>query len=113
MIKLKLCGGVVISLQEFRMKIVSPEVMSEIDKHAIDNFKIPGFLLMENAGIKCWIHIEKYIEINNLYNRNIVILSGSGNNGGDALVIARQAWISGIKNLSIIISKSDGSEMFM
>ncbi|RKX86287.1 MAG: bifunctional ADP-dependent NAD(P)H-hydrate dehydratase/NAD(P)H-hydrate epimerase, partial [Spirochaetes bacterium] len=71
------------------MKIVSPKVMSEIDKQTIDNFKIPGSLLMENAGIKCWLCTEQFIEKNNLTNTNIVILAGSGNNGGDALVFAR------------------------
>ncbi len=95
------------------MKIVSPKVMSEIDKQTIDNFKIPGSLLMENAGIKCWLCTEQFIEKNNLTNTNIVILAGSGNNGGDALVFARHSWISGIKNISIIFLKNTGSELFM
>jgi len=95
------------------MKIVSPDVMSEIDKQAINSFNIPGLLLMENAGIQCWIQIKKYIEEHNLSNIGIVIVAGSGNNGGDALVIARQAWNSGHKNISIIISKDNGSEMFL
>ena len=94
------------------MKIVSPDVMSKIDNQAIDEFGIPGIVLMENAGIKCWTHIKSYIEQNNIEDRNIVIISGSGNNGGDALVIARQAWISGFKKLTIIIIKDTGSEMF-
>lgn len=95
------------------MKIVSPGAMVEIDKLAVNNFGIPELLLMENAGIKCWADIEEYIEKNNLFNVNITILAGSGNNGGDALVIARHAWISGIKKLKIIICKDNGSEMFL
>lgn len=95
------------------MKIVSPGVMSEIDNQAIDNFGIPGLLLMEDAGIKCWIYIKDYIEKNTLKNKNILIIAGSGNNGGDALVIARQAWISGYKKLKIILCKDSGSEMFL
>ena len=87
--------------------------MSKIDKSAINDFEIPGMLLMENAGIKCWIHIKNYIEINNLGNSKILVIAGSGNNGGDALVIARQAWISGFKKIKIIIDRETGSEMFL
>ena len=95
------------------MKIVSPDVMSQIDSQAINNFGIPGSLLMENAGIKCWTYIKDYLEINNIENTNLVIVAGSGNNGGDALVIARQAWISGYKKIIIILSKETGNEMFL
>lgn len=95
------------------MKIVSPQVMSEIDNQAISAFGMPGLMLMENAGIKCWACIKDYIEINNLANTNIVVVAGSGNNGGDALVIARQAWVSGFKQLKIILSKETGNETLL
>ncbi len=95
------------------MKIVSPDVMSQIDSQAINNFGIPGSLLMENAGIKCWTYIKNYLEINNKHKENLLIVAGSGNNGGDALVIARQAWISGYTKLKIILSKETGNEMFL
>ncbi len=94
------------------MKIVSPNVMLQIDNRAINDFGIPGSLLMENAGIKCWAYIEDYIEINNIENRTLLILAGAGNNGGDALVIARHAWNSGFKKIKIILIKKTGSEMF-
>lgn len=94
------------------MKIVSPNVMSQIDSRAISEFGIPGSLLMENAGIKCWAYIKDYIEKNNIENRTLLILAGSGNNGGDSLVIARHAWNSGYKKIKIILSKNTGSEMF-
>ena len=32
------------------MKVVSPQIMREMDKAAIETFKIPGVVLMENAG---------------------------------------------------------------
>jgi ADP-dependent NAD(P)H-hydrate dehydratase / NAD(P)H-hydrate epimerase len=95
------------------MKIVSPHVMAEIDSQAIERFGIPGIVLMENAGIKCWHYINDHFDLTNLKNTSIVIISGSGNNGGDALVIARQAWISGFKNIKIINLKDSGSEMFI
>ena len=93
------------------MKIVSSDSMSDIDRHSIDTFGIPGVLLMENAGIKCWELIQNQITVSSLVNKNIVIVAGSGNNGGDALVTARQAWISGFRKLTIILINDKGNEM--
>jgi len=92
------------------MKIVSPELMSQIDSRSTSEFGIPGAILMENAGIRCWEYIEDYINLNKI--ENITIVAGSGNNGGDTLVIARQAWISDYKKLKIILKKETGSELF-
>ena len=94
------------------MKIVSSEFMSEIDSQASVKFGIPGVLLMENAGIKCWAYIRDHIKVNSLATENIVIVAGSGNNGGDALVIARQAWISGLRKVKIVLIKDKGNDMF-
>ena len=94
------------------MKIVSSESMSEIDSQASVKFGIPGVLLMENAGIKCWAYIRDHIKVNSLVNENIVIVAGPGNNGGDALVIARQIWISGLRKVKIVLIKDKGNDMF-
>ncbi len=93
------------------MKIVSSDSMSEIDRQATESFGIPGSLLMENAGIKCWDQIQKYMRINSTTKKEIIVVVGSGNNGGDALVIARQAWISGIRTIKIILVNSRNSEV--
>ena len=93
------------------MKIVSPDSMSEIDKQSIESFGIPGVLLMENAGIKCWAYINDYIIEACPANRNIVLVAGSGNNGGDVLVIARQAWISGFRTIKIVLMSDKGNDM--
>jgi ADP-dependent NAD(P)H-hydrate dehydratase / NAD(P)H-hydrate epimerase len=93
------------------MKLINFDQMTKIDKLSIDEYGIPGFLLMENAGIRCWDFINNYVKNNNLKTPNLVILAGSGNNGGDALVIARQAWISGFKKIDIIYNQGKDTEM--
>jgi len=84
--------------------------MSQIESKSSSEFGIPGSILMENAGIRCWEYIEDYIKLSKI--ENITIVVGSGNNGGDALVIARQAWNSDYKKLKIILKKETGSEFF-
>lgn len=93
------------------MKIVSSDLMSDIDRQAIESFDIPGMLLMENAGIKCWAYIDDHIRAARYKNKNIVIVAGSGNNGGDVLVIARQAWISGFRAIKIVLINDSGNDM--
>lgn len=66
-----------------------PEVMSRdevrnVDLRAINEFGIPGVVLMENAGRGCVDWLEEL----GIAGR-VVICAGKGNNGGDGFVIAR------------------------
>lgn len=78
------------------MKIIKSNLMKEIDKYAIDTIKIPSILLMENAGLGIVNAIDT-----KKYNK-FTIVCGTGNNGGDGLVVARQLLIRE-KNVEIYI----------
>lgn len=69
------------------MRLFTAEEMRAADKHAIEKVGIPGLLLMENAGIKALVTIEKIL--GGLKGKRFTIVCGRGNNGGDGLVIAR------------------------
>lgn len=84
------------------MNVVTPKQMREIDKRAIEEFGIPGIILMENAALQtCRI-------LDNLYPyvKNILILAGSGNNGGDGLALARILAGFG-KNVEVLLLTSE------
>ncbi|MCX5900120.1 MAG: NAD(P)H-hydrate epimerase, partial [Proteobacteria bacterium] len=69
------------------MKIVSARQMQELDRATISDFGIPGAVLMEKAGRGTY---EKIVEkAPDATGRQIAVLCGRGNNGGDGLVIAR------------------------
>lgn len=57
----------------------------EIDRRAVEEFGIPSIVLMENAGRNA---AELLHRLNPLRLR-VAIVCGSGNNGGDGLVMAR------------------------
>lgn len=57
----------------------------ELDRRAIDEYGLPGIVLMENAGRGC---AELLMRLNP-DRRPTVILCGPGNNGGDGFVVAR------------------------
>lgn len=72
------------------MKIVSSDVMREIDRKTIEGGFVEGVLLMERAGRGA---VKEIIDFCGLLHEDhvqrFVILCGKGNNGGDGYVIAR------------------------
>src|SRR5690554_5918820 len=77
------------------MYVVTPKEMREIDNRAIAEFGIPGVVLMENAAIRTLEVIEREYP-NLLKEGKILVLVGSGNNGGDGLAIARHLMLKGV-----------------
>ena len=74
------------------IKVATAKEMQNIDRVTINKFGIPGTVLMERAGLSV---VDK---INTLYlKKRITVLCGSGNNGGDGFVIARELHNQGRK----------------
>ena len=69
------------------MKVALAKQMHDIDRSAVENYGLPELSLMESAG-HCVFEATKNI-LSGVDKKNICILAGSGNNGGDALAAAR------------------------
>jgi NAD(P)H-hydrate epimerase len=69
------------------MKVATAEQMQELDRKAIEAYRIPGIVLMENAGRGATEVISNTFP--DLQKMKIAIVAGKGNNGGDGFVIAR------------------------
>jgi len=68
------------------MYILSPDEMKYFDKTAQEQFGIEPIILMENAGKKS----AEIIEMEVLEDTDsVAVICGTGNNGGDGMVIAR------------------------
>jgi NAD(P)H-hydrate epimerase len=61
--------------------------MREADHRAIEEFGIPGVVLMENAGRGAAELAEEMLAGGG--GRRVLVLAGRGNNGGDGFVVAR------------------------
>lgn len=68
--------------------LVTAQEMREMDRRTIEEFGIPGLLLMENAGLQVVHHAER--RFGGWEDKRVLVLCGSGNNGGDGMVVARQ-----------------------
>lgn len=74
-----------------RTSTLTREQVRRVDSVAIQRFQIPGIVLMENAALGCTdVIVQRFAP------QAVVILCGSGNNGGDGFAIARQLATRGI-----------------
>lgn len=64
--------------------VLTRDEVRDVDRRAIEEFGLPGIVLMENAGRGCVDWLEELGVAG-----RIVICAGKGNNGGDGFVIAR------------------------
>jgi NAD(P)H-hydrate epimerase len=69
------------------MKLATATQMQCLDKAAINDFAIPGVVLMENAGQGTVNQMEAVF--GPVRGKTVCIFIGPGNNGGDGLVIGR------------------------
>jgi ADP-dependent NAD(P)H-hydrate dehydratase / NAD(P)H-hydrate epimerase len=75
------------------MRVVTSEVMRKAEKTTIEEYGIPGSVLMETAGRACADLILGRFGGDGEH--RAVIVAGKGNNGGDGYVIARRLSQSG------------------
>lgn len=86
------------------MEICGSDSIRNMDREYIEDFNMPSIVLMENA-------IIRFLENIDLTKESFTIISGRGNNGGDALGIARHLLNKGKKiYVHILEKKKSGSE---
>ena len=69
------------------MRVLNSAQMREADRRTIDDIGIPSLVLMENAGRQTVVAMEAVHS--DLAERQVAVLCGRGNNGGDGFVVAR------------------------
>lgn len=80
------------------MKVLSPDEMRQMDENCIRQYDIPELILMENAATAALSHILTSYSFN-----HVLIVCGSGNNGGDGFALARKLYSHG-KDVHVLIS---------
>ena len=82
------------------MNIIATDDMRRIDRAATDEYHIPAAILMEQAAENIWrVLLEHYSHI-----QSVVVIAGSGNNGGDGLAVAWRAHQAGWDTRIIMVS---------
>ncbi|NTU43307.1 MAG: NAD(P)H-hydrate dehydratase [Nitrospirales bacterium] len=83
------------------MKVVTSAEMREIDRLTIREYGIPGPVLMERAGLAVASKVRDLSP-----GKKILLLCGTGNNGGDGLVTARILHNWGFTVKALILSEA-------
>lgn len=85
------------------MKVVTADEMREIDRRAIEEFGVPGVVLMENAGRGAADVVEALVR--EMDAARVLVIAGKGNNGGDGHVVARHLVNRGIDCEILLIGR--------
>ena len=86
------------------MLALSRDKVREVDRVAINEYSIPGIVLMENAGRNASEAIVRLF--GSISDQDVVVVVGHGNNGGDGLVIARYLELAGAKVRVVLAASS-------
>src|SRR5438309_9145464 len=85
------------------MRVLNSAQMREADRRTIEDIGIPSLVLMENAGRQAVAAMEAMYS--DLLERQVAVLCGRGNNGGDGFVIARTLLQRGVDVAVFLISR--------
>ena len=83
--------------------LVTTQTLENIDSKSINDFSIHPLILMEHAGVKGFHLFLEHSDKAYLPYHHLVFVAGGGNNGGDALVMAREAYLLGMTNIHILL----------
>jgi NAD(P)H-hydrate epimerase len=78
--------------------------MAEIDRRSQTEFAFSSTVLMEDAGLRAWQVMRRLIGAVGEAPGSLVFVAGKGNNGGDALVMARRAAVEGVGEPAVILA---------
>ena len=86
--------------------LVTSEEMRALDSAAINDYGIPGVVLMENAGrstfqILCAAVSREFAKL------KVIVVAGPGNNGGDGYVVARYLLNHGAEVQTYLLAKRE------
>ena len=84
------------------MRLLNAEEMRRVEQHA-SRFGFGFQRMMENAGAACARNIRNIVEKNKLQKKNVCVVCGRGNNGGDGFVIARKLAENGY-NVTVVMA---------
>lgn len=92
-------------MRKKRPRFITPQAMRLVDRLAQERYGIASLILMENAGSST---AEEARRLLGKTGGRAVCVSGSGNNGGDGFVAARQLINYGIEVAVFLVGKTPG-----
>ena len=86
------------------LQVVTGARMAAIDGRTQSEWAVPGSVLMENAGANAYAAVRDHLWAGASAAGPLVFVAGRGNNGGDALVMARHARNGGAHEVMVVLA---------
>ncbi|MBF0628083.1 MAG: NAD(P)H-hydrate dehydratase [Magnetococcales bacterium] len=86
-------------------RLLTSAQMREADRRTIEELGVPGCVLMENAGAAATERLQARLP--EWRTRMVLILAGSGNNGGDGFVMARRLLQAGGQVTVVLLGRGE------
>jgi NAD(P)H-hydrate epimerase len=87
--------------------VLSREQMRAFDAHAIKQCRVPSLVLMENAGRNAADVVARMIARKSGVYAPVIVVCGTGNNGGDGFVAARHLFARGHETRVFLVGSID------
>ncbi|MDX1419967.1 MAG: NAD(P)H-hydrate dehydratase [Rubricoccaceae bacterium] len=85
--------------------VLTAAAMREADRRTMEDYGLPGRVLMETAGRAACDALEARFGAQ--HGRDVLVLAGKGNNGGDGLVVARVLRARGARVRVVTLASED------
>lgn len=90
-------------------KILTSDEMKEVDSLTVEKYGIPSLILMENAAhAVARAIIDKFG--GSVKGKSVLVLCGTGNNGGDGAALARILWTQGADVVVYLFGKVEDTQ---
>ena len=89
------------------LRVATGAAMAAIDRRAQSEWALPGSVLMENAGANAYAAVRANLWAGCAATGPLVFVAGRGNNGGDALVMARHASNGGAGDVVVVLAAGE------
>lgn len=86
--------------------VLSAEQMKQVDEYSIHHIGIPSVVLMERAALAV---ADVFMDMKK---GNVLVVSGSGNNGADGLAVARILYQRGFDVKILLVSDKEGTKEY-
>ncbi len=88
--------------------LASCQASAALDSEVLAGASLPSLLLMEDASLRLWDALEPIArDLGAGGSGCLAVLSGAGNNAGDALALLRHARFAGLRDLVVILGRDD------
>ena len=88
-------------------KVVTCSQMKLLDHETIHSMHVPSLVLMERAALAVKDEICKHLAGKDLKKERVLVVCGTGNNGGDGIALARLLYLLGIPTELFLVGAID------